>query len=397
MKLLRYLLGPELLLPALTVVGAIALSVRAEPSQAVMPSAPDAAVFGRIVRLDPRFDTLLGARPRLQRVTGGHAWLEGPVWNARDGYLLYTDIPHNAVFKFSPGHGTRLFLKPSGYSGAGPFAGKEPGANGLTFDAHGRLVLAEHGDRRVTRLEANGNRTVLADRYQGKRLNSPNDVVFRSNGDLYFTDPPFGLPETFADPARELDFCGVYRLTRDGKLSLLARDIGAPNGIAFSPDERTLYVTDVNPARPAWLAYDVHADGSLANGRVFRAADFWMRTRPGGPDGLKTDKAGNIFAAGPGGVYVFAPDGTHLGTIETGVATSNVAWGEDGSVLYITASTAVYRIKLGTLGAGFRAVSSRDHFRTPKRIRDGVLPVQARRGPLLAADEFLYISPRSKS
>ena len=390
MNPLRWAGRPEFFLPALTILGALLLSSRAAPSQAVPPANPEPAVFGRIMRLDPRFDALLGIHARLQRVTGGHAWLEGPVWNSREGYLLYTDIPHNAVFKFAPGHGPKLFLKPSGYSGDRPFAGKEPGANGLTFDAQGRLVLAEHGDRRVTRLEANGSRTVLADRYRGKRLNSPNDVVFKSNGDLYFTDPPFGLPGTFTDPARELDFCGIYRLTRSGELTLLARDIGAPNGIAFSPDERTLYVTDVDPARPAWLAYDVQPDGTIANGRVLRAAGDWMRSRPGGPDGLKTDKAGNIFAAGPGGVYVFAPDGAHLGTIETGVATSNVAWGEDGSVLYITASTAVYRIKLATYGAGFRPTSTRDHFRAPRRIRDGVLPVQAYRGSMVAGHHLPF-------
>jgi gluconolactonase len=257
------------------------------------------------------------------------------------------------VYRWREDEGVSLYLKPSGYTGAAPFAGREPGANGLAFDSNGRLVLAEHGDRRIARLEHDGRKTTLADRYQGRRLNSPNDLVHKSNGDLYFTDPPFGLPKNFDDPHKELEFSGVYRLGRDGRLTLLIRDIKAPNGIAFSPDEKILYVTDVNPARAAWLAYDVQPDGTLGNSRVLFDATTWTRTKPGAPDGLKLDRDGHVFGAGPGGVHVFAADGTHLGSIETGVATSNVAWGDDGSVLYITAATAVYRIRLNTRGAGF--------------------------------------------
>jgi len=256
------------------------------------------------------------------------------------------------VYRWEPGKGLSLFLKPSGYGGTAPFEGREPGSNGLAFDPRGRLVLAEHGDRRIARLEADGSKTTLADRYQGKRLNSPNDLVFKSNGDLYFTDPPFGLPKAFEDPAKELDFQGVYRLSPSGELTLLLRDIRAPNGLAFSLDEKTLYVTDVDPGRPAWLAYDVRQDGTVSNGRVFYDATRWKKPGYGGPDGLKVDREGNLFAARPGGINVFAPDATLLGSIEIGGPTSNCAWGEGGSVLYINADKAVYRIALRTKERG---------------------------------------------
>jgi gluconolactonase len=275
------------------------------------------------------------------------------VWNRNQGYLLYSDIPANTIYRWTPGTQPLPFIKSSGYSGSVPFGGREPGSNGLAYDVNGRLVICQHGDRRIVRVERNGARTVLADRYLGRRLNSPNDAVFRSNGDLYFTDPPFGLPHAFDDPGRELAFSGVYRLSADGELSVIINNIRAPNGIAFSPDESILYVTDVSSDRPAWLAYDVLPDGRAANGRVFVDARPFTERLPGGPDGLKVDVQGNLFGAGPGGVYVFAPDGAHLGTLETGVPTANVAFGEDGSVLFVAASTAIYRIELSTRGAGF--------------------------------------------
>lgn len=243
--------------------------------------------------------------------------------------------------------GVKPFLKSSGYSGATPFAGKEPGSNGLTFDAHGRLVLCQHGDRQITRLEADGTFTALAGRYEDHRINSPNDLVFKSNGDLYFTDPPFGLPRAFDDPDKA-PVQGVYRVSRDGTLTLLIGDIKAPNGIAFSPDEKTLYVSDVDPQRAAWLAYDVKSDGTVTNGRVFFDATRWRKDPFFGPDGFKVDRQGNIFGARPGGLSVIAPDGTLLGTIETGQPTSNVAWGEDGHTLFITGGSSVYRLRVMT-------------------------------------------------
>jgi gluconolactonase len=308
------------------------------------------SVAGRIVRLDARIDTLLPADARLETVTSGHQWLEGPVWDAASKSLFYSDIPANAIYRWRSGEPAAVYLRPSGYSGTAPFAGREPGSNGLAFDATGRLVICEHGDRRITRLETDGSRTVLADRYRGRRLNSPNDAIYSRAGDLYFTDPPFGLPRAFDDPGRELDYSGVYRLRRDGELELLLEEIGAPNGIGFSPDEQTLYVTDVSEGHPAWYAYDL-VDGRAQGRRLFADAAPWTRLRRGGPDGLETDAAGNVFAAGPEAVFVFAPDGTLLGLIETGVPTANVAWGEDGATLFIAADTRILRLRTTTRAA----------------------------------------------
>ena len=307
----------------------------------------------QIVRLDPRFDQLVPKDARLEKIADGFAWVEGPVWSKPGGYLLFTDIPNNSVFKWQPGGGVSLFMKPSGYTGAAPFTGREPGANGLTFDSQGRLTLAEHGDRRIARLESDGRKTTLVEHYQGKRINSPNDLVYKSDGSLYFTDPPFGLPQAFDDPQKKLPFSGVYRLSAQGELTLLTDQIRAPNGIAFSPDEKTLYVSNAEPTHAVWLAYAVKGDGAIANGRVLFDATEFAKTRKGAPDGMKVDREGNLFAAGPGGLYVIAPEGTLLGRIELGAATANCAWGEDGSVLYIVASTAIYRIRTSTRGANF--------------------------------------------
>jgi gluconolactonase len=304
------------------------------------------------ISLDPRFDQLVPKDAKLEKIADGFTWVEGPVWNKQEDYLLFSDIPSNTVYKWKAGEGTNVYLRSSGYSGAQPFEGKEPGSNGLTFDSAGRLVLCRHGDRQIGRREADGHIATLADRYNGHRINSPNDLVFKSNGDLYFTDPPFGLPKAFDDPAKA-SIQGVYRLERDGAVTLLINDIKAPNGIAFSPDEQTLYVSDVDPKRAAWLAYDVRSDGTVGNGRVFFDATRWRRDPFFGPDGFKVDRHGNLFGARPGGVSVIASDGTLLGTIETGQPTSNLAWGEDGRTLFITGGTSVYRLRLITSGAHF--------------------------------------------
>lgn len=308
--------------------------------------------LGKIERLDPRFDELIPKDAVMETLASGFDWAEGPVWNRKDNYLLFSDIPPNVVNKWSEKEGLQQFLKPSGYTGSVPRGG-EPGSNGLLFDKQGRLVLCQHGDRRIARLEADGSFHTLADRYHGKRLNSPNDGAFKSNGDLYFTDPPYGLLGVDKDPAKELDFCGVYRLKPDGELTLLTRDISKPNGIAFSPDEKTLYVACSDPARASWTAFDVQPDGTLAGGRVFADVTSEVGKRKGLPDGMKVDAKGNLFATGPGGVLVFAPDGTHLGTLATGEATANCAWGGDGTTLYITADMHIARIKTKTKGAGW--------------------------------------------
>jgi gluconolactonase len=212
-------------------------------------------------------------------------------------------------------------------------------------------VLCQHGNRRIARREANGQITALADRFEGKRLNSPNDLVFHSSGALYFTDPPYGLPGRWDDPNKELPFQGVYRRAPDGTLTLLTKELHAPNGLAFSPDEKTLYVAQSDPERAIWMAYPVKADGAIGEGRVFADATADAKAKkPGLPDGMKVDVAGNIWATGPGGIFIFSPGGEHLGTIETGVPTANLAWGDDGGTLYITMNTAVWRVKTKTKG-----------------------------------------------
>lgn len=306
----------------------------------------------RLSALDPRFVRLIPKAAKLELIADGFTWVEGPVWNKQGGYLLFSDIPANAVYRWKPGDGVSLFMKNSGYSGSAPFAGNEPGSNGLTFDAFNRLVLCRHGDRQIGRLEADGRITVLADRYDGDRFNSPNDLVFKSNGDLYFTDPPFGLPRAFDDP-NKAPVQGVYRVGKDGTVTRLISDIKAPNGIAFSPDEQILYVSDVDPKHSAWLAYDVKADGTVANGRVLYDSTRWRKDPFFGPDGFKVDEEGNVWGARPGGISVIAPDGTLLGTIDTGRPTSNVAWGEDGKTLFVTGGSVLYRLRLTISGAGY--------------------------------------------
>ena len=315
--------------------------------------APVYPTLGQIVRDDPRIDKLLAPGVKLEVIASGFAWSEGPLWIKDGGYLLFSDIPRNSIMKWKAGEGISLFMKPSGYTGVLEHYSAEPGSNGLILDPQGRLVMCEHGDRRVSRLDWNGGKRTLADNYQGKRLNSPNDGAFKSNGDLYFTDPAYGLAKQFDDPARELDFAGVYRIAKDGGLTLLTRDMTRPNGIAFAPGEKTLYVSQSDPARAIWMAFPVKDDGTLGAGRMFADVTNLVPTLPGLPDGMKIDKDGYLFATGPGGVHIFAPDGTHLGRIETGQRTSNCNWGNDGSVLYITADHYLCRIQTKTKGLGW--------------------------------------------
>lgn len=309
--------------------------------------------IGRIVREDPRLDDLVAPDAKIEVLGSGFAWSEGPVWVNRDGgYLLFSDIPRNSVMKWDPKNGVTLFMKPSGYTGIADY-GREPGSNGLLLDPQGRLVLCEHGDRRISRLEWDGGKKTLADSYMGKRLNSPNDAVYKSNGDLYFTDPPYGFPERENDKRRELDFFGVYRLSAGGELTLLTKDVTRPNGIAFSPDEKILYVAQSDRQKPVWHAFPVKDDGTLGPGRIFADVSDMIGKLPGGPDGLKVDHRGNLFATGPGGIHVMTPEGKRLGRIETGERTANCAWGDDGSTLYITADMYICRIRTKTKGAGW--------------------------------------------
>jgi gluconolactonase len=310
--------------------------------------------FGTIERIDPRLDSLVPRDATIEKLADGFDWSEGPVWVKKGGYLLFSDVPRNTVYQWKEGEKVRVFLKPSGYTGSDTRGG-EPGSNGLNQDSQGRLVLCQHGDRRVARLADDGKSFVtLADRYEGKRFNSPNDSAYKSNGDLYFTDPPYGLLKQNNDPAKELDFNGVFRVSKDGAVTLLTREMTYPNGIAFSPDEKTLYVANSDPAKAIWMAFPVQEDGTLGKGRLFFDATKWAKAgKKGLPDGMKVDRAGNLFATGPGGVHVFGPDGTHLGTFNTGEATANCGWGEDGSTLFITADMYIGRVRLTTKGPGF--------------------------------------------
>jgi gluconolactonase len=315
--------------------------------------------LGTIERLDPRFDKIVPKDAVVETVAEGYDWSEGPVWQGgRGGVLYFSDVPQNTVYEWKDRRGVRIYLKPSGYTGKTPRGG-EPGSNGLLLQPESQqLILMQHGDRRVAQLAGGpggGSFKTLADNYMGKKFNSPNDGVFKSNGDLYFTDPPYGLEKGVDDPARELDFQGVYRLSKDGEVTLLTKEMSRPNGIAFSPDEKTLYVANSDPEKAVWMAFPVNGDGTIGEGRVFFDATKWVGQpdKKGLPDGMKVDQSGNLFATGPGGVLVLAPDGTHLGTFATGQATGNCAWGVDGSTLFITADMYLGRVKLNTKGKGF--------------------------------------------
>ena len=306
----------------------------------------DGQTLGSIERLDPAFDKLVPEDARIEVLAHGFTWTEGPVWVSQDdgGYLLFSDIPRNSVFKWKEGEGISLFLRPSGYTGS-TFYGLEPGSNGLLLDPQGRLVSCEHGDRRISVLTKNGGKRTLVDNYQGNRLNSPNDAVYKSNGDLYFTDPPYGLPNRFDDPRRELDFCGVYRLSKDGQVTLLTTELARPNGIGFSPDQQTLYVAQSDPKAAIWKAFPVKKDGTLGESRILYDATQSVGKRPGLPDGMAVDKQGHIWATGPGGVLVFAPEGKLLGRFSTGRPTANCTFGEDGKTLFITADAYLCRVR----------------------------------------------------
>ena len=311
-----------------------------------------------VERLDPALDQIVPAQPSLERVATGFKWTEGPIWIPA-GYLLFAEIPSNSIRKWTPSGGVSIFMQPSGYKGEAPYGGPEPGSNGMTLDSRGRLTVAGHAQRDVWRLESldpKAQVTILADTYQGKRLNSPNDLVYRSDGSLYFTDPPYGLrTQKENDPDKQLRFSGVYRIpgALDQKpgapparawLELLVKDLPRPNGIAFSPDEKYLYVNNSEPKK-LWMRYRVKADGTLTDAKVF--FDASSDTRVGAPDGMKVDQQGNVYSAGPAGVWIFSPEGKHLGTIVIPERVGNVAWGgADHTTLYVAASSSIYRIHL---------------------------------------------------
>lgn len=301
--------------------------------------------YGNITRVDPRFDDLVPPDARIEKLADGFAFSEGPVWDRVGQRLFFSDVRGNTVYEWTEADGARPFIDPvyeGDLTGLRSYA-----SNGLTLDDQGRLVLCEHGNRVVSRLETDGTRTTLVGDYEGRRLNGPNDATYASDGWLYFTDPGSGLEGRDESPLRELDFNGIYRLSPDGQLELLHRDQPRPNGIALSPDESILYVANSSVDDKVWMAYDVDASG-VSNARVFYDAND--QPGDGVNDGMKVDRVGNLFATGPGGVLVLSPDGSHLGTIWPGEVTANVAFGDDGRTLYMTASTGLYRIRLTTEG-----------------------------------------------
>lgn len=312
----------------------------------------DRKTIGRIERPDPRLDRLVPRDAVIEVLAEGFRWSEGPAWDRARGRLLFSDVPSNVVHAWSEKDGLSTFLKPSGYTGPEGGGGREPGANGLAFDTQGRLILCQHGDRRISRLE-NGRFVTLVDRFEGKRFNSPNDLVLAADGSIYFTDPPYGLTKTFDDPGREIGWNGVYRLGPDHRVSVLVKDLRAPNGIGLSPDGRTLYVGQSDADRPVVMAYDLAPDGAVSNGRVFFDTTSLRKNGAGAPDGLKVDREGNVLTTGPGGVVVLTPKGEYLGTIVTGVPTANLAFGDDGSTLYLTANDKLCRVRTTTKGQGF--------------------------------------------
>ena len=313
---------------------------------------PTYPTIGQIVRVDPRLDKLIPKDAAIEVLASGFTWAEGPVWVKQGGYLLFSDVPENTIFKWTEKEGLSVFLKPSGYTGVGTYS-EERGSNGLTIDGRGQLIACEHGDRRVSAmpLDGSGGKRTLADTYNGKRFNSPNDVIAHTDGSYYFTDPPYGLPKRENDPSRETEGFGVYRIApgrgnTPGAVSLVTNELTRPNGIAFSPDQKTLYVAQSDADRPVIMAYPLQADGSVGKGRVvFGAEGLKKQGLTGGFDGMKVDRAGNLWATGPGGVLVLSPTGDFLGHIKTGVATANCAWGDDGTTLYITADMYLCRVK----------------------------------------------------
>lgn len=321
-------------------------STATAPSKGTETQGAGTAGIGSIVRLDPALDALVPKDARIEKLAGGFTFTEGPLWRPA-GYLWFSDVIGNVVRQWSPDGKVTEILRPGGYDKSDAPPGSYIGPNGMTADRDGAVLLCQHGNRRIVRITADMKVSTFLDRFEGKRFNSPNDLVYRSDGSLYFTDPPYGLAKGDADPAKEIPFNGVYRFA-GGRLQVVIRDLTRPNGIAFSPDSRILYIANSDEAHKVWMRYEVADDGTVHNGRVF--ADVTAEKEDGLPDGMKVDSLGNLYASGPGGIWVFSPDGKHLGTIKPLETPANCAWGDDGKSLYITARTGLYRIKLAVAG-----------------------------------------------
>lgn len=304
------------------------------------------ASAGTIARMDPSVNELIPAGATIEKLAGGMGFTEGPLW-MKAGYLLFSDVTGNKIWKWTPGSDkAESYLEKSGADECAP--GSYCGSNGLSLDSAGRVLICQHGRGQIVAIDETGKQTVIVNKYQGKRLNSPNDMAWHSDGSLYFTDPPYGFPKQDDDPGKQLKFNGIYRREANGRLILVHQNMTRPNGLGFSPDYKTLYVANSDPKQKLWMKFAVNANGTLSDPKVF--SDVTSETTEGLPDGLKLDKKGNIYATGPGGVWIFNPAGQVIGKIQPTEVPANVGWGDDGKTLYMTARTGLYRIKLAAEG-----------------------------------------------
>ena len=328
------------------------LPLLAFPLFTVAAENPPQDFSGIVERFDPAFDKLVAKDAKVEKLASGFMWSEGPVWF--DGGIVFSDVPQNTAYRWTEGMTkAEVFLRPSGMTGE-PTNAREQGSNGLARDAKGQLILCQHGDRRVARMIGPGKFETIADKFEGKRFSSPNDLAIRKNGDIYFTDPPYGLNGLNASPMKEIPFNGVFRVTPGGEVTVLTKDLTFPNGIAFLPDEKILYVAISDPKRTRVAAFDVKDDGTIANERTFFDAEAVKKPGlKGACDGMKVDRDGNVWTTGPGGVLIVSREGKLIGRINTGQPTANCNWGGDGSVLYITANKFLVRVKTLTKGAGW--------------------------------------------
>lgn len=305
---------------------------------------------GTIERYDKAINAILSPAAKAEIIASGHEWTEGPLWIEKSQMLLFSDIPRNTVYKWTEKRGTEVYLSPSGYTDTARRGG-ETGSNGLLLDQSGNLVLCQHGDRRIVRMEAPlsvpaPRFTTIADSYNGKRLNSPNDAVYNKEGALFFTDPPYGLEQNMSDAKKELPFQGVYKVTSGGEVALLIDTLTRPNGIVFLPGEKTLLVANSDGEKPHWYAFDLDDNGAIRKGRIFYSAAGYDKSLKGGNDGLKVDRNGNVFATGPGGLWIFDKNGKLLGKLRLAEAASNCAFSPDEKTLYITNDMYVLRLKM---------------------------------------------------
>jgi len=311
----------------------------------------EGALQAEIERYDSRLDKIVAADAKVEVLAEGFDWTEGPLWVEAHQMLLFSDIPQNSVYKWTKEDGVELYLKPSGYTNKTVARGGETGANGLLLGPEGQLVLCQHGDRRMAVMQAplddpRSDYATIVDDFEGKKLNSPNDAAYKSNGDLYFTDPPYGLEKNVNDPLKEIPYQGVYKVSSDGEVTLLLDSLTRPNGIAFFPGEETMIIANSDLNKPYWYVYDLDEEGNLYNGRIFFDAYAASKKARGMPDGLKIDKEGNVFATGPGGVWVFNKNGEALGRIKVNQLVSNGAFADDGNTLFLTADGFILKVVL---------------------------------------------------